>query len=261
MTGTAPKSVRRSAIWLTYAKYHAQGLEIVALDFEEPEQQNTLKRVNAFIKQIRCLHVSNSPALPPICGTNPPQAVNLNTWPATLFIGRDGKVKATHAGFAGPGSGIYPRATRDEFTSNIERLLREQSTVTLRLPSQQLSAEVFRVWHATCDPFCGSLCCGRSDTDCPRPDCIFASRSDLECRLTVDGKPGGVLKAGNEIRVAVTPGEHRVEACPLGGGARWETALTVKAADEAVLAIPLRAAVERAAVKEERGSWVDRSTN
>jgi hypothetical protein len=85
-------------------------------------------------------------------------------------------------------------------------------------------------------------------------------RSDLECRLTVDGTPGGVLKAGNEIRVAVTPGEHRVEAVPLGGGARWETALTVKAADEAVLAIPLRAAVERAAVKEERGSWVDRST-
>ena len=40
-----------------------------------------------------------------------------------LFIGRDGKVKATHAGFAGPGSGIYHTQLKDEFTSNIERLL------------------------------------------------------------------------------------------------------------------------------------------
>jgi hypothetical protein len=36
-----------------------------------------------------------------------PQAVNLNTWPAALFIGRDGRVKATHAGFVSPASGVY----------------------------------------------------------------------------------------------------------------------------------------------------------
>jgi hypothetical protein len=56
-----------------------------------------------------------------------PQAVNLNTWPATLFIGRDGKVKATHAGFAGPASGVFHRQLRDEFTSTIERLLKERA--------------------------------------------------------------------------------------------------------------------------------------
>jgi len=54
-----------------------------------------------------------------------PQAVNLNTWPATLFIGRDGRVKATHAGFASPASGVYSAELKKEFTSNIERLLRE----------------------------------------------------------------------------------------------------------------------------------------
>jgi hypothetical protein len=31
-----------------------------------------------------------------------PQAVNLNTWPATFVIGRDGRVKAIHSGFAAP---------------------------------------------------------------------------------------------------------------------------------------------------------------
>ena len=34
-----------------------------------------------------------------------PQAVNLNTWPATFFVGKDGRVKLIHAGFAAPASG------------------------------------------------------------------------------------------------------------------------------------------------------------
>jgi hypothetical protein len=54
-----------------------------------------------------------------------PQAVNLNTWPATLFIGRDGKVKATHAGFASAATGVYNQELKTEFTSTIERLLKQ----------------------------------------------------------------------------------------------------------------------------------------
>jgi hypothetical protein len=34
-----------------------------------------------------------------------PQAVNLNAWPTTFFIGRDGSVKGSHTGFAGSASG------------------------------------------------------------------------------------------------------------------------------------------------------------
>ena len=85
-------------------------------------------------------------------------------------------------------------------------------------------------------------------------------RSDLECRLTVDGKPGGVLQPGNEIQIPVDPGEHRVEAVPLSGGAHWEQAVSVDASAGAVLAIPLRAAVERAEVKS-RGYWLDPATH
>jgi thiol-disulfide isomerase/thioredoxin len=131
VTGTWCPNCHDEAQYLVelYAKYHAQGLEIVALDFEEPEQQNTLKRVNAFIKQYKVPYTYLIAGAPSDMWDKVPQAVNLNTWPATLFIGRDGKVKATHAGFAGPGSGIYHTQLRDEFTSNIERLLREQSTV------------------------------------------------------------------------------------------------------------------------------------
>jgi hypothetical protein len=54
-----------------------------------------------------------------------PQAVNLNTWSATIFVGRDGRVKLIHSGFAAPASGKFNSQLKDEFTSTIERLLAE----------------------------------------------------------------------------------------------------------------------------------------
>jgi peroxiredoxin len=127
VTGTWCPNCHDEAQYLVelYKKYHALGLEIVALDFEEPDQQSSLKRVNAFIKQYKVPYTYVIAGEPAEMWDNVPQAVNLNTWPATLFIGRDGKVKATHAGFAAPGSGVYYQQLRDEFTSNIERMLKE----------------------------------------------------------------------------------------------------------------------------------------
>jgi hypothetical protein len=69
-----------------------------------------------------------------------PQAVNLNTWPATLFIGRDGRVKGTYSGFAASPSGVYNSELKSEFTSKIEQLLREQgepSTAATQAALQQ----------------------------------------------------------------------------------------------------------------------------
>jgi hypothetical protein len=57
--------------------------------------------------------------------------VNLNTWPATFFIGRDGRVKGIHAGFASPASGEFNRQLKEEFTSNIERLLADAGSTAL----------------------------------------------------------------------------------------------------------------------------------
>jgi thiol-disulfide isomerase/thioredoxin len=132
VTGTWCPNCHDEARYLVelYQKYHDQGLEIVALDFEEPEQQNTLKRVNAFIKQYKVPYTYLIAGAPSEMWDKVPQTVNLNTWPATLFIGKDGKVKATHAGFAGPASGVYHKELREEFTANIERLLKEKPVVT-----------------------------------------------------------------------------------------------------------------------------------
>ncbi len=127
VTGTWCPNCHDEARYLVklYEKYHSQGLEIVALDFEEPEQQSSLKRVNAFINQYKVPYTYLIAGEPAEMWDKVPQAVNLNTWPATLFIGRDGRVKATHAGFAGPGSGVFYKQLQDEFTANIERLLKE----------------------------------------------------------------------------------------------------------------------------------------
>ena len=127
VTGTWCPNCHDEAQYLVqlYNKYHDQGLEIVALDFEEPDQQSSLTRVNALIKQYKVPYTCLIAGAPADMWDKVPQAVNLNTWPATLFIGRDGRVKATHAGFASPASGVYNAELKKEFTSNIERLLRE----------------------------------------------------------------------------------------------------------------------------------------
>ncbi len=106
-------------------KYRETGLAIVALDFEEPEQQGSLARERAFVKQYGVKYTYLIAGAPAEMWEKVPQLVNLNTWPATVFIGRDGRVRAVHSGFASPASGEFNRQLKEEFTSNIERLLAE----------------------------------------------------------------------------------------------------------------------------------------
>jgi thiol-disulfide isomerase/thioredoxin len=104
-------------------KYHDRGLAIVALDFEEPEQQGSLERERAFVKQYGVKYTYLIAGAPSEMWEKVPQLVNLNTWPATVFVGRDGRVKAIHSGFASPASGEFNRQLQEEFTAKIEQLL------------------------------------------------------------------------------------------------------------------------------------------
>jgi hypothetical protein len=106
-----------------YKRYRSLGLEIVALDFEEPEQQAELTRARAFIAKYGIDYTYLIAGAPDELQAKVPQLVNLNTWPATIFIGRDGRVAAIHAGFAAPASGEFYRQLDREYTSTIERLL------------------------------------------------------------------------------------------------------------------------------------------
>jgi thiol-disulfide isomerase/thioredoxin len=108
-------------------KYRDRGLAIVALDFEEPEQQGNLERERAFVKQYGVKYTYLIAGAPSEMWEKVPQAVNLNTWPATVFVGRDGLVKLIHAGFASPASGEFNNQLQEEFTSKIEQLLAENA--------------------------------------------------------------------------------------------------------------------------------------
>jgi peroxiredoxin len=106
-----------------YAKYHSRGLEIVALDFEEPDQQTDLRRARAFIRKYNVPYPYLIAGAPSELHDKVPQAVNLNTWPATFFIGKDGRVRKIHSGFAAPASGTFNAQLQAEFASEIESLL------------------------------------------------------------------------------------------------------------------------------------------
>jgi thiol-disulfide isomerase/thioredoxin len=108
-------------------KYRDKGLAIVALDFEEPEQQGSLERERAFVKQYGVKYTYLIAGAPAEMWEKVPQAVNLNTWPATIFIGRDGRVRGIHSGFASPASGEFHRQLEKEFTGKIEQLLAEKA--------------------------------------------------------------------------------------------------------------------------------------
>ncbi|HEY5083573.1 MAG TPA: TlpA disulfide reductase family protein, partial [Rhizomicrobium sp.] len=109
-------------------KYRAKGLAIVDLDFEEPDQQGSLERARAFNKQYGVKYTTLLAGQPSEMHEKVPQLNNLDTWPATIFIGRDGKVKAVHAGFASPATGAFNTQLKQEFTSRIEQLLAEKDT-------------------------------------------------------------------------------------------------------------------------------------
>jgi hypothetical protein len=55
-----------------------------------------------------------------------PQVDRLNAFPTTLFIGRDGRLKATHAGFPSAASGAFYTQAKRDFEETVERLLDER---------------------------------------------------------------------------------------------------------------------------------------
>jgi peroxiredoxin len=112
-------------------KYRDRGLQVVALDFEEPEQQEDgLKRAKAFITKYGVEYPYLIAGAPIEMWEKIPQAENLNSWPTTFFVGRDGRVRLIHAGFAAPASGEFHEKVRAEFISTIERLLAENATAS-----------------------------------------------------------------------------------------------------------------------------------
>jgi thiol-disulfide isomerase/thioredoxin len=112
-----------------YRKYRGQGLEIVALDFEPAEQLKSLLRARAFIKRYGIEYTYLIAGEPSQMNEKIPQAENLNAWPTTFFIGRNGLVRTIHTGFTSRASGELDSRLRDNVRNEIGQLLSENVPV------------------------------------------------------------------------------------------------------------------------------------
>ena len=112
-----------------YRNYHGLGLEIVALDFEPAAQLKSLSRVEAFIKRYGIEYTYLIAGEPSQLNEKIPQAENLNAWPTTFFVARNGLVRSIHAGFTSHASGELDSRLKDSVRTEIAQLLSENVRV------------------------------------------------------------------------------------------------------------------------------------
>ena len=115
-----------------YRKYQSKGLEIVSLSFEEARELPELKRLKAFNKRYGVEYPVLLAGEQADLAEKVPQIHNLNSFPTTIFVGKDGLVRGVHAGFAGAASGSFHADAKAEITATVERLLAEATTTRAR---------------------------------------------------------------------------------------------------------------------------------
>jgi thiol-disulfide isomerase/thioredoxin len=109
-----------------YKQFHARGLEVVGLNFElDPDLARARLRVLAFIKRYRVEFPMLVPGTPDEVSSKLPQLVNFGVYPTTIFIGRDGRVRSVHAGFASAATGEEHERLEREERELVEQLLAE----------------------------------------------------------------------------------------------------------------------------------------
>jgi thiol-disulfide isomerase/thioredoxin len=111
-----------------YKEFHAKGLEIVGLFFENDATLSVARpRIQSFVRR----YGVEFPIL--VAGTNSdtdvaaklPQLTNFAVYPTTIFLGRDGRVRRVHAGFASAATGEAHDQLKQDAHDLIARLLQE----------------------------------------------------------------------------------------------------------------------------------------
>ncbi len=111
-----------------HERYHEQGLEVVGLAFEytgdverDRRQLRTYAREHDVSYPLLLAGVSRKSTVREAL----PDLSDLKSYPTTIFVGRDGRARHFHSGFAGPATGEHYTALRASFIEHIEALLAE----------------------------------------------------------------------------------------------------------------------------------------
>jgi thiol-disulfide isomerase/thioredoxin len=111
-----------------YKEFHLQGLEIVGLMFEaDADPALARPHVATFIKRFGIPYPMLLAGTPDDIHQKMPQLVNFGAYPTTIYLGRDGRVKSVHAGFASQATGEEYVRLKNEVRGIVQRLLTEGS--------------------------------------------------------------------------------------------------------------------------------------
>ncbi len=111
-----------------YKEFHSQGLEIVGLMFEaDADPALARPRVQTFIRRFGIPYPMLLAGIPDDIDKKIPQLVNFGAYPTSIFLGRDGRVRSVHAGFASQATGQEYVRLKGEVRSLVQRLLTENS--------------------------------------------------------------------------------------------------------------------------------------
>lgn len=111
-----------------YKEFHSQGLEIVGLMFEADEDPALARpRVQTFIRRFGIPYPMLLAGIPDDISKKIPQLVNFGAYPTSIFLGRDGRVRSVHAGFASQATGQEYVRLKGEVRGLVQRLLTESS--------------------------------------------------------------------------------------------------------------------------------------
>ena len=111
-----------------YKEFHSQGLEIVGLMFEaDADPALARPRVQTFIRRFAIPYPMLLAGTPDDISKRIPQLVNFGAYPTSIFLGRDGRVRSVHAGFASQATGQEYVRLKGEVRGLVQRLLTESS--------------------------------------------------------------------------------------------------------------------------------------
>jgi len=110
-----------------YKQFHARGLEIVGLNFEQDAELALARpRVQTFVKRYGIPYAMLVAGTPDDVAQKLPQLVNFGVYPTTIFLGRDGRVRSVQAGFASAATGEEHVRREAEERRLVEQLLSER---------------------------------------------------------------------------------------------------------------------------------------